>query len=160
MKLTYCGIAPTAVKIFWKNTEVKRNDVIELEEADALQLLNGYSNIFAPTWNKELVERLLKLSDEKEKARQLLIDAQIKEKLVIEENKKKQEILILERRQKEKELANKQAINKQEKEISNIETAMKLAEDKKIDLKLQMDEDKKEMDKRIKKIKDTLINNK
>jgi len=157
MKLTYCGIEDTSVKIFWEKTIVKNNEVVEMEETDALQLLNAYSNIFAPTLNKDAVKRLIKLNKDKEEARQKMIDTEIEEKLIREENAKKKEISILERKAKEKELAQKQAIDRQQKEIENINVAKKTAEDKKIEMKLQMEADKKIADERIKKVQETLI---
>ena len=156
MKIIYCGMAPTSVTLFGKKTEVKREEIIELEENTAISLLNSYSNLFCSVLNKGRIKELLVMSEEKEEARQVLIDAEIKEKLIREETAKKTEIAILERKKVEKELSQKQEIKKAEREIEDIIKATKIAEDKKIELKLQMEEDKKEMDKRISKIQKTL----
>lgn len=160
MKLTFCGINPTSIKKFWKRVEVKRNEEIELDEEQAIQLLNWYWNTFCHSWDTERVKMLLKESDDREKARQNKIDQEIAEKLEREESEKKGVIKRLEKEKIEKEIAQKQAIKRQEKEIENIRVAEKNEKAKKEEMIAVMEKDKTVMDERIAKIKKTLFTNK
>ena len=145
--------------MFNEKIEVKNWQEFEMEEADALQLLNGYNDIFAPTLNTKLVKSLLEKSAEKEKAKQTQIDKDIEERLKKEEAEKKAAIKKLENAKLEKEVAQKQAIKKKDEEIKNIEKAKKVQEDKKSEMVAKMEEDKTIADERIEKVKKTLFSN-
>lgn len=159
MKITYCGIDPTNVKIFGEKTQIEHGQEFELPEEDALQLLNGYKDIFAPSLNTKLVKALKEKTKKKEEAKQEQIDKDIAERLIREEAEKKATINKLERQKLEKEVADKKAIKKKQSEIDDIARAKKVQEDKKAEMNAKMEEDKAIADERIEKIKKTLFSN-
>ena len=90
MKITYCGVQDTFVKIFGEKVPVKTAQEVEMEEKDALQLLNSYNDIFAPSLNKDAVKAKLSANKIKEEKRQEQIDIEIKERLEEEEAAKEE----------------------------------------------------------------------